>query len=92
MNTVYINSISNKNENVNTNSKNNKRHSLKDGNIDYNYSKGQISKYVAEHSKLKAYTRADAEQTINTIVANQLSFGEKYGDLSNKTEQSYLWD
>lgn len=94
MNTVYVNSISNKNENVNTNSKNDKRHSLKDGNIGYNYSKGQISKYVAEHSKLKAYTRADAEQTINTIVANQLSFGEKYGDLSNKTEQqaiSTLW-
>ena len=28
---------------------------------DYNYSKGQISKYVAEHSKRKAYTRVDAE-------------------------------
>ena len=43
------------------------RYSLKDGEGDYNYSKGQIAKYVAEHSKLKAYSKTDAEQIINTI-------------------------
>lgn len=66
------------------------RFSLKDGNGDYNFSKGQIAKYVAEHSKSKAYSKTDAEQVINTIVANQLSFGEKYGEISNKTKDQVI--
>lgn len=66
------------------------RFSLKDGDGDYNYSKGQISKYVAEHSKAKAYSKTDAEQIVNTIVANQLSFGNKYGEISNKTKSQVI--
>ena len=66
------------------------RFSLKDGEGDYNYSKGQISKYVAEHSKAKAYSKTDAEQIVNTIVANQLSFGNKYGETSNKTKAQVI--
>lgn len=66
------------------------RFSLKDGEGDYNYSKGQISKYVAEHSKAKAYSKTDAEQIVNTIVANQLSFGNKYGEISNKTKSQVI--
>lgn len=66
------------------------RFSLKDGNGDYNFSKGQIAKYVAEHSKSKAYSKTDAEQVINTIVSNQLAFGEKYGEISNKTKQQVI--
>lgn len=66
------------------------RFSLKDGESDYNYSKGQISKYVAEHSKAKAYLKTDAEQIVNTIVANQLSFGNKYGEISNKTKSQVI--
>lgn len=66
------------------------RYSLKDGEGDYNYSKGQIAKYVAEHSKLKAYSKTDAEQIINTIVSTQLGYGNKYGDLSNKTKNQVI--
>lgn len=66
------------------------RFSLKDEEGDYNYSKGQISKYVAEHSKTKAYSKTDAEQIVNTIVANQLSFGNKYGEISNKTKSQVI--
>ena len=66
------------------------RFSLKDGEGDYNYSKGQVSKYVAEHSKAKAYSKTDAEQIVNTIVANQLSFGNKYGEISNKTKSQVI--
>ena len=66
------------------------RFSLKDDEGDYNYSKGQISKYVAEHSKAKAYSKTDAEQIVNTIVANQLSFGNKYGEISNKTKSQVI--
>ena len=66
------------------------RFSLKDGERDYNYSQGQISKYVAEHSKAKAYSKTDAEQIVNTIVANQLSFGNKYGEISNKTKSQVI--
>ena len=66
------------------------RFSLKDGEGDYNYSKGQIAKYVAEHSKLKAYSKTDAEQIINTIVSTQLGYGNKYGDLSNKTKNQVI--
>ncbi len=68
--------------------------SLKDGNSKYNFSKGQIAKYVAEHSKSKAYDKSDAEKTINAIVNTQLAFGDKYGEISNKTKQevtNMLW-
>ena len=66
------------------------RYSLKDGEGNYNYSKGQIAKYIAEHSRVKAYLRTDAEQIINTIVSNQLSYGSKYGDLTGKTKQQVI--
>lgn len=66
------------------------RYSLKDGEGDYNYSKGQIAKYVAEHSKLKAYSKTDAEQIINTIVSSQLGYGNKYGELSNKNKNQVI--
>lgn len=64
-----------------------KRYALKE---DYNYSKGQIAKYVAEHSKLKAYSKTDAEQIINTVISNKLAFGDKYGEISGKTKQQVI--
>lgn len=70
------------------------RYSLKDGEGDYIYSKGQISKYVAEHSKVKAYLKSDAEKIVNSILSNHLAFGEKYGEVRGKTKEqvvSALW-
>ena len=70
------------------------RYSLKDGEGDYNYSKGQIAKYVAEHSKEKAYSKSDAEAIINTIIGNQLAFDNDFGTLANKSKNQavdILW-
>ena len=70
------------------------RYSLKNGEGDYNYSKGQIAKYVAEHSKEKAYSKTDAEAIINSIVENQLSFDGNFGEITNKTKNQavdILW-
>ena len=39
------------------------RFSLSDGEGEYKYSKGQISKYIAEHSKPKSYAKTDAEKS-----------------------------
>lgn len=66
------------------------RFSLKDGQGNYNYSKGQIAKYVASHSKLKSYSKTDAEKIINTIVAEKLNFGERYGELKGKTKEEVV--
>ena len=66
------------------------RYSLKDGQGNYNYSKGQIAKYVASHSKLKSYSKTDAEKIINTIVAEKLNFGERYGELKGKTKEEVV--
>ena len=63
----------------------NQRYSLKDGKGDYNYSKGQIAKYVASHSKEKVYSREDADKIVDHIVSEQLSFGNKYGELKGKS-------
>lgn len=80
--------------NKNPTASNDMRYSLKDGEGDYIYSKGQISKYVAEHSKVKAYLKSDAEKIVNSILSNHLAFGEKYGEVRGKTKEqvvSTLW-
>ncbi len=56
----------------------------------YNYSKGQIAKYVAEHSKNKSYAKTDAEKIINTILDNKLNSNYKYGTITNKTRQEVI--
>ena len=56
----------------------------------YNYSKGQIAKYVAEHSKNKSYAKTDAEKIINTILDNKLNSNYKYGTITNKTKQEVI--
>ena len=66
------------------------RFSLKDGEGEYVYSKGQISKYVAEHSKVKAYLKSDAERIVNSILSNYLTFGEKYGEVRGKTKEQVV--
>lgn len=56
----------------------------------YNYSKGQIAKYVAEHSKNKSYAKTDAEKIINTILDNKLNSNYKYGTITNKTKHEVI--
>lgn len=54
------------------------------------FSKGQVAKVIAEHTRKRAYSRTDAEQVINTVVAQNLSFGDKYGEISGKTKEQVI--
>ncbi len=63
--------------------------SLKDNPIDkyfYRLSDGQVKKALANYTKFKVYTRADAEGIINNVLGNYMSFGESYGVISGKTD------
>ena len=52
----------------------------------YHLSDGQIKKMLANSTRYKVYTKADAEGIINNVLQNYMSFGEKYGDMSSKTK------
>lgn len=52
----------------------------------YHLSDGQIKKMLANSTRYKVYTKADAEGIINNVLQNYMSFGEKYGDMSGKTK------
>ena len=51
---------------------------------------GQVKKLLANHTKLKVYTKAEAEGIVNNIISNYLDFGEKYGVISGKTKQQAI--
>ncbi len=74
------------------------RYSLKNDTTERRYfaelSDGQVKKLIADNSKLKVYTKAEAEGIVNNVVSNYLDFGEKYGVLSGKTRNQaveMLW-
>jgi hypothetical protein len=61
----------------------------------YSLSKEQVNKIIANKTKLKSYTKQDAEIIINNVLSNYMAFGDKYGDLSNlnkKQAVNNLWD
>lgn len=56
----------------------------------YHLSDGQIKKMLANSTRYKVYTKADAEGIINNVLQNYMSFGEKYGDISGKTKAQVI--
>ncbi len=62
------------------------RYSLKE---DYKYSKGQVAKYVAEHSKEVAYNRTDAERIISHILEN-IGIDNKTINIDGKTRSQVV--
>lgn len=56
----------------------------------YHLSDGQIKKMLANNTRFKVYTKADAEGIINNVLQNYMSFGEKYGDMSGKTKTQVI--
>lgn len=56
----------------------------------YHLSDGQIKKMLANNTRYKVYTKADAEGIINNVLQNYMSFGEKYGDMSGKTKAEVI--
>ncbi len=68
-----------------------KRYSITENrNGEYNYSKGQIAKYVADHSKLKVYSKQDTEKVVDNIISDFLVFGDKYGELKGKSRETII--
>ena len=45
---------------------------------------------LANSTRYKVYTKADAEGIINNVLQNYMSFGEKYGDISGKTKAQVI--
>lgn len=56
----------------------------------YHLSDGQIKKMLANSTRYKVYSKADAEGIINNVLQNYMSFGEKYGDMSGKTKAQVI--
>lgn len=53
--------------------------------------KSQRAKFVANNTKLKVYSRADAEVIINDILANRLNLDERYvANLSGKSKNEII--
>lgn len=53
--------------------------------------KAQRAKFVANNTKLKVYSRADAEVIINDILANRLNLDERYvANLSGKSKNEII--
>lgn len=56
----------------------------------YHLSDGQIKKMLANNTRYKVYSKADAERIINNVLQNYMSFGEKYGELSGRTRAEVI--
>ena len=50
----------------------------------YEMSKGEIKKLLANNTRVRVYSKKDVEKVVNTILASYMSFGDRYGALSNK--------
>ena len=56
----------------------------------YEFTDGQIKKLLADKTKMKVYSKVEAEQVINTILDNSLGVGEKYGRLVGKSKSEVV--
>ena len=54
--------------------------------IRYSLSKGQVAKDRANNSKMKVYSKIEAEKLINEIIAEKLNIGDKFGTLRGKSK------
>ena len=61
-----------------------------DGGAVYELSGGKVQKIVADNTRMKVYTRAEAEAIVNQIVAEKLSFGELYGSIAGKSKREVI--
>ena len=52
----------------------------------FSLSKGQVAKDRANNSKMKVYSKIEAEKLINEIIAEKLNIGDKFGTLRGKSK------
>lgn len=55
-------------------------------NIKFALSKGQVAKDRANNSKMKVYSKIEAEKLINEIISEKLNIGDKFGTLRGKSK------
>ncbi len=65
------------------------RYSLKDKYF-YQLTDGQIKKILANNTKFKVYSKADAESIVNNVLGSYMAFGDKYGDLRGKSKKEVV--
>lgn len=65
------------------------RFSLKDKYF-YQLTEGQIKKLLANNTKFKVYSKADAESIVNNVLGSYMAFGDKYGDLRGKSKKEVI--
>lgn len=65
------------------------RYSLKDKYF-YQFTDGQIKKLLANNTKFKVYSKADAESIVNNVLGSYMAFGDKYGDLRGKSKKEVV--
>lgn len=58
--------------------------------IRYSLSKGQVAKDRANNSKMKVYSKIEAEKLINEIVADKLNIENKFGVIRGKSKQQAI--
>ncbi len=66
------------------------RYARKGGDYFYELTDGQIKKMLADHTKFKVYSKVEAEQVINDILSNYMTFGDKYGVLRGKAKSEVI--
>lgn len=54
--------------------------------IRFSLSKGQVAKDRANNSKMKVYSKIEAEKLINEIISEKLNIGDKFGTLRGKSK------
>ena len=52
----------------------------------YELTDGQVKKLLANSTKMKVYSKVEAESIINTVLEDYMGFGARYGYLSGKTK------
>lgn len=58
--------------------------------IKFALSKGQVAKDRANNSKMKVYSKIEAEKLINEIIADKLNIGEMFGSLKGKSKEQAI--
>lgn len=77
------------------NSIGNVRFSRKERKSAQQLSPGQLRRVIANNTRRKVYSKADAETIINNILTNYMDFGDAIGNISGKTKTeaiNMLWE
>ena len=81
--------------NVNTSANEEIKFSRKKNQRYQQLSPGQLKRVIANNTRRRVYSKADAQTVVNNILNNYMDFGDKLGDISGKTKAevtNMLWE